>query len=73
MVRQSNAEAKRASSKAGSVMYGSPLLLDWSQVPNVDVVVVASVAVALNGVRLGKGLGYAELEWGIMVILTGSS
>jgi len=64
---QSNADAKRASTKAGAVRFGDPLLLDWSQVPKVDVVVVASVAVATNGVRLGKGLGYAELEWGIMV------
>ena len=28
--------------------------------------VVASVAVARNGVRLGKGYGYAEMEWGIL-------
>jgi 5-formyltetrahydrofolate cyclo-ligase len=46
---------------------GQPLLLDWSGVRAIDVVVVASVAVGLNGVRLGKGLGYAELEWGILV------
>ena len=58
---------KRASTKAGAAKFGSPLLLDWTKVPKVDVVVVASVAVALNGVRLGKGLGYAELEWAILV------
>ena len=43
------------------------LKLDWSEVPSIDVVVVASVAVAVNGVRLGKGLGFAELEWAILV------
>ena len=62
--------AKRASTKAGAARMGEPLLLDWSSVPKVDVVVVASVAVGLNGVRLGKGHGYAELEWGILVILS---
>ena len=29
-------------------------------------VVVASVAVSPSGTRLGKGLGYGELEWGIL-------
>ena len=27
------------------------------------------MAVGVNGVRLGKGLGYAELEWAILVEL----
>ena len=60
---------KRASTKAGAVQFGQPLLLDWTSVPQIDLVVVASVAVATNGVRLGKGLGSAELEWGILVEL----
>ena len=32
----------------------------------IDLFVVASVSCAPNGVRLGKGLGYAELEWAIL-------
>ena len=32
----------------------------------IDLYVVASVAVSTNGVRLGKGRGFAELEWAIL-------
>ncbi|CAE7536358.1 COG0212 [Symbiodinium necroappetens] len=38
-------------------------------IPLVDVVVVASCVVASNGVRLGKGKGYGEVEWGILTAL----
>jgi len=66
---QNISQIKRASTKAGAVQFGEPLLLDWSQVPRLDLVIVASVAVGVNGVRLGKGLGYAELEWAVLVEL----
>jgi len=56
----------KAASKAGAKKEGIPLNEDWSEVDRIDLVVVASVAVGTNGVRLGKGLGYAELEWGIL-------
>jgi len=56
----------KASSKKGAAQLGVPLNLDWSQVDKIDLVVVASVAVSPSGVRLGKGMGYAELEWGIL-------
>ena len=37
---------------------------DWSNCKHIDVVVVGSVAVAYpSGRRLGKGLGFAEIEW----------
>ncbi|CAK9116968.1 unnamed protein product [Durusdinium trenchii] len=38
-------------------------------IPLVDVVVVATCVVAPNGVRLGKGKGYGEVEWGILTEL----
>lgn len=59
---------KRASSKAGAKEYGQSLSLS-STVDNklhIDLYVVASTVVSSNGVRLGKGLGYAELEWAIL-------
>ena len=37
----------------------------WN-LPNVDLIVIGSVVVNLKGIRLGKGEGYAELEWGIL-------
>jgi len=52
--------------KKGIIQHGQPLLDDWSSCPHIDIVVVGSVAVTKSGHRLGKGLGYAELEWGIL-------
>lgn len=54
---------KRASSKAGAKEFGRELKLSDSI--NIDLYVVASTCCSPNGVRLGKGLGYAELEWAI--------
>lgn len=34
--------------------------------PKVDLVVVATVAVSMDGARLGKGKGYGDLEYGIL-------
>ena len=34
--------------------------------PRIDLVVAGSVAVSLDGVRIGKGGGYSELEYGIL-------
>lgn len=56
----------KAASKKGAAQLGTPLNQDWSQVDKIDLFVVASVAVSPSGVRLGKGMGYAELEWGIL-------
>ena len=52
--------------KKGIIAHGQPMLDDWSSCPKIDIVVVGSVAVTKSGRRLGKGLGYAELEWGIL-------
>jgi len=54
---------KRASSKAGAKEFGRELKLSDSI--TIDFYVVASTCCSQNGVRLGKGLGYAELEWAI--------
>lgn len=57
-------QLKRASSKAGSKELGSKMKLSDSV--KIDLFVVASVVCAANGVRLGKGMGYAEIEWAIL-------
>jgi 5-formyltetrahydrofolate cyclo-ligase len=54
----------RASTISGAFMYGKPLKLD--SMIEVDLIVMGSVAVSRTGARLGKGEGYAELEYAIL-------
>jgi 5-formyltetrahydrofolate cyclo-ligase len=44
--------------------WGAPIEL--RRMPRVDVIVIGSVAVTAEGKRLGKGHGYADLEYGIL-------
>ncbi|CAL5098129.1 unnamed protein product [Urochloa decumbens] len=54
-----------ASTPAGAAKYGRPLGLD--EKIKVDLIVIGSVAVDPNsGARLGKGEGFAELEYGML-------
>merc|ERR1719189_934205 len=64
--KMSQSVRKKAMTKKGSIAIGEPLLDDWSKCPHIDLVVVGSVAVTTSGRRLGKGLGYAEIEWAIL-------
>ncbi|MEM4037638.1 MAG: 5-formyltetrahydrofolate cyclo-ligase [Desulfurococcaceae archaeon] len=48
----------------GAFKYGKVVKL--SEIPVIDVVVTGCVAVDPQGVRLGKGGGFAELEYGIL-------
>jgi 5-formyltetrahydrofolate cyclo-ligase len=51
---------RRAASIAGAERYGRPLGVD--AVPRLDLVVCGSVCVNHEGVRIGKGGGYSDLE-----------
>jgi 5-formyltetrahydrofolate cyclo-ligase len=51
----------KASSIAGAFAYSKPLALDRKF--HVDLIVMGSVAVSHSGARVGKGEGYAELEY----------
>lgn len=53
-----------ASTIKGFFTYGR--LVKLVEIPNVDLVVTGSVAVDLEGKRLGKGGGYGDLEYGIL-------
>lgn len=53
-----------ASSIKGALELGEKVSL--SSLPKVDLIVVGSVAVNVRGVRLGKGGGFAELEYAIL-------
>jgi len=48
----------------GSSKYGKPV--GFADLPKVDLVVTGSVAVSRSGVRVGKGGGYSEIEYGIL-------
>ncbi len=55
---------REASTISGAYKWGITVK-PWD-LPEIDLVVIGSVAVNLKGIRLGKGEGYAELEWGIL-------
>ncbi len=58
---------KDASTIRGAFRWGRKVSL--RELPEVDFIVVGSVAVNLKGYRLGKGEGYSEFEYGILVEL----
>jgi 5-formyltetrahydrofolate cyclo-ligase len=53
-----------ASSISGATSLGAPIALD--QLPPIDLLVFGSVAVSPDGDRVGKGEGYAELEFAVL-------
>jgi 5-formyltetrahydrofolate cyclo-ligase len=56
-----------AATKIGAAELGTSISLTALQQIHVDLVVVASVVVnPITGARVGKGKGYADLEYGIM-------
>ncbi|MFP3347276.1 MAG: 5-formyltetrahydrofolate cyclo-ligase, partial [Sulfolobaceae archaeon] len=55
---------REASKISGFAKYGE--VADIYSIPNIDLVVVGSVAVTLSGDRVGKGEGYSELEFAIL-------
>ena len=55
---------REASTIRGSFIYGSKISVH--KIPRVDLVLVGSVAVNRHGARVGKGGGYADLEYGIL-------
>ena len=63
----SSLDIEQCTNSKGVVKYGTPVTLNDSY--TVDLVVVGSTAVCPNtGARVGKGEGFAELEWGILTL-----
>ena len=54
----------KATTIRGAFQYGR--ILDLLEIPEIDLKVCGSVAVDLEGRRIGKGHGYSEIEWGIL-------
>jgi 5-formyltetrahydrofolate cyclo-ligase len=58
------AKLLEAASIGGAARYGRAVALP--DIPNIDLLVVGSVAVSEAGARAGKGEGYAELEYAML-------
>lgn len=54
----------KASTIRGALKYGRFCSIEG--LPKVDLIVAGSVAVSRDGVRIGKGGGYSEIEYGIL-------
>ncbi|QQP31656.1 Uncharacterized protein FKW44_025332, partial [Caligus rogercresseyi] len=58
---------RAAVKKLGILQFGEPLKLGFkSTIQKIDILVLGSVAVATNGVRLGTGEGFPDMEWGML-------
>ncbi|CAG9135553.1 unnamed protein product [Plutella xylostella] len=60
------AAIRKAVSRNGMETYGKPVGIEESGV-SLDLVVMGSVAVSKEGYRIGKGKGYGDLEFGLMM------
>jgi 5-formyltetrahydrofolate cyclo-ligase len=56
--------AAQAASHEAAAVYADTVPVE--QVPHLDLVVCGSVAVNADGVRIGKGAGYADIELGLL-------
>ncbi len=59
-----NVNPKQASTISGFTKLGKRI--SYKEIPQVDFIVVGSVAVTKSGDRVGKGEGYSELEYAIL-------
>ncbi|CAH2242589.1 methenyltetrahydrofolate synthase domain-containing protein [Pararge aegeria] len=56
---------RKAVSRNGMETYGKPMSIEDSV--SLDLVIMGSVAVSKEGYRIGKGKGYGDLEFGLMM------
>ena len=63
--RLSKAAIKEAATIKGALRHGRVVALD--ELPEVDLVLCGAVAVNLSGARVGKGGGFSDLEYGILI------
>ncbi|WP_046470867.1 5-formyltetrahydrofolate cyclo-ligase [Allosalinactinospora lopnorensis] len=55
---------RKASSIKGAGQYGTAAAIE--EMPHVDLIVCGTVAVTRDGVRIGKGGGFSDLEFGLL-------
>ncbi len=58
-------QVREAATIKGALRHGE--VIDLDQVPALDLVLTGSVAVNLKGARLGKGGGFSDLEYGLLL------
>ncbi len=63
--RLSKEALKEAATIKGALKHGRVVALD--DLPAIDFVLCGSVGVNLSGARVGKGGGYSDLEYGILI------
>jgi 5-formyltetrahydrofolate cyclo-ligase len=63
--RLSKQEVREAATIKGALRHGRVVALD--ELPEIDFVLCGSVAVNLSGARIGKGGGFSDLEYGILI------
>src|SRR4029079_16416533 len=63
--RLTKAQVREAATIKGALKHGRVVALE--EVPKIDFVLCGSVAVNLSGARLGKGGGFSDLEYGMLI------
>jgi 5-formyltetrahydrofolate cyclo-ligase len=58
-------ELREAATIKGAMRHGQ--VIDVDQVPQLDLVLTGAVAVNLKGARMGKGGGFSDLEYGLLL------
>jgi 5-formyltetrahydrofolate cyclo-ligase len=63
--RLSAAQVKEAATIKGAMRHGRVVALET--IPEIDFVLCGSVAVNLSGARVGKGGGFSDIEYGLLI------
>jgi len=63
--RLTKAQVREAATIKGALRHGKIVALE--EIPEIDFVLCGSVAVNLNGARVGKGGGFSDLEYGLLI------
>ena len=58
-------QLREAATIKGALRHGR--VIDLDQVPELDLVLTGSVAVNLKGARVGKGGGFSDIEYGLLI------
>ncbi len=63
--RLSKKQVREAATIKGALRHGKVVALE--EIPEIDFVLCGSVAVNLSGARIGKGGGFSDLEYGLLI------
>jgi 5-formyltetrahydrofolate cyclo-ligase len=63
--RLTKAQVREAATIKGALRHGKVVAVE--EIPEIDFVLCGSVAVNLSGARVGKGGGFSDLEYGVLI------